>query len=146
MINAFSNSLSRINLSASAALAISVGNSTLPEETYQATLTVEAGDFRDEYKASLMGWTFGKDPSETLTGEYDVVAVPGFGTESDYEGLDVKGYAGDEFLGEAEVSTLSTEVAGGFVGCCIGLYASGNGSEGGYVTFKNFTYKDETKR
>lgn len=82
---------STIGNPASAALAISVGNSTLPEETFQATLTVEAGDFRDEYKASLMGWTFGKDPSETLTGEYDVVAVPGFGTESDYEGLDVKG-------------------------------------------------------
>ncbi|MBQ2183259.1 MAG: hypothetical protein II399_01365, partial [Lachnospiraceae bacterium] len=41
---------------------------------------------------------------------------------------------------EAEVSNLSTEVAGGFVGCCIGLYASGNGSEGGYVNFKEFTY------
>ena len=56
------------------------------------------------------------------------------------DGLDTKGYAGDEYLGEAEVSNLSTEVAGGFVGCCIGLYASGNGSEGGYVNFKEFTY------
>ena len=59
------------------------------------------------------------------------------------EGLDTKGYAGDEYLGEAEVSNLSTEVAGGFVGCCIGLYASGNGQEGGYVAFKNLTYKKQ---
>jgi alpha-N-arabinofuranosidase len=59
------------------------------------------------------------------------------------EGLNTKGYAGDEYLGEAEVSSLATEVAGGFVGCCIGLYASGNGQEGGYVTFKNFTYRKQ---
>ena len=61
------------------------------------------------------------------------------------DGLDTKGYAGDEYLGEAEVSNLSTEVAGGFVGCCIGLYASGNGSEGGYINFKEFTYKKQNR-
>ncbi len=57
------------------------------------------------------------------------------------EGLNTKVIAGDKTLGETSVSNLSTEVAGGFVGCCIGLYASGNGKDGGYVTFKNFTYK-----
>lgn len=56
------------------------------------------------------------------------------------EGLNTKGLAGDKLLGESEVSNLSTEVAGGFVGCCIGMYASGNGKDGGYVSFKNFTY------
>ncbi len=57
------------------------------------------------------------------------------------EGLNTKAFAGDKLLGEAGVSNLSTEVAGGFVGCCIGLYASGNGTDGGYVTFKEFSYK-----
>lgn len=59
------------------------------------------------------------------------------------EGLNTKGYAGDKLLGEAGVSNLSTEVAGGFVGCCIGMYASGNGKDGGYVTFKEFAYKKD---
>ena len=56
------------------------------------------------------------------------------------EGLNTWGYAKDYCLGEAGVSNLSTEVAGGFVGCCIGLYASGNGKDGEYVTFREFKY------
>ncbi|MBQ4270620.1 MAG: glycoside hydrolase family 43 protein [Clostridiales bacterium] len=45
-------------------------------------------------------------------------------------------------LGETSIETLSTEVAGGFVGCCIGIYASANGNESDtYVTFTKLTYK-----
>lgn len=56
------------------------------------------------------------------------------------DGLITKGYVGNTLLGQAKVSDLSTEVAGGFVGCCIGMYASGNGNEGGFATFKKFSY------
>ena len=58
------------------------------------------------------------------------------------DGLKTKVFAADLELGEAKVANLSTEVAGGFVGCCIGIYASANGNESDTkVTFKDFTYK-----
>ena len=57
------------------------------------------------------------------------------------DGLITKVKAGDNILGEASVASLSTEVAGGFVGCTVGMYASSNGNENDtYVTFKKFTY------
>ncbi|MCR5616183.1 MAG: glycoside hydrolase family 43 protein [Saccharofermentans sp.] len=58
------------------------------------------------------------------------------------EGLKAKAFCGDTLLGETSVANLSTEVAGGFVGCCIGLYASANGKESDtYVPFTRFTYE-----
>ncbi len=58
------------------------------------------------------------------------------------DGLKTKVFAADVELGEAKVANLSTEVAGGFVGCCIGIYASANGCDSDTkVTFKDFTYK-----
>lgn len=57
------------------------------------------------------------------------------------EGLNTKAAAGNTILGEASVETLSTEVAGGFVGCCVGMYATANGKESdNYVCFRKFTY------
>lgn len=58
------------------------------------------------------------------------------------EGLNTKAAAGGKVLGEASVANLSTEVAGGFVGCCIGIYASANGQASDtYVSFKELTYQ-----
>jgi len=58
------------------------------------------------------------------------------------DGLITKGYAEGRELGEVSVENLSTEVAGGFVGCCIGMYASACKKAGDtYVPFKQFTYK-----
>ena len=58
------------------------------------------------------------------------------------EGLNTKVLCDGAELGQATVETLSTEVAGGFVGCCIGLYASANGKDSDtYVNFTEFTYK-----
>lgn len=58
------------------------------------------------------------------------------------DGLNTKVYAAEIKLGEASVSNLSTEVAGGFVGCCIGVYASANGKDSdSYVLFKDLSYK-----
>ena len=57
------------------------------------------------------------------------------------DGLNTKVLCDSKELGEASVANLSTEVAGGFVGCCIGIYASANGKESDtYVTFKDLTY------
>ncbi|WHY85627.1 S8 family serine peptidase [Neobacillus novalis] len=75
-----------------AAFAISVANSTVPETTMagQASITVE-GSSPAAYNMNLMGWKFGTKPGELLTGTYDVVAVPGLGEAKDYTGLDVQG-------------------------------------------------------
>lgn len=57
------------------------------------------------------------------------------------DGLNTKVLCDSKELGEASVANLSTEVAGGFVGCCIGIYASANGKDSDtYVTFKDLTY------
>ena len=41
-----------------------------------------------------------------------------------------------------DISDLSTEVAGGFVGCTTGMYATGTDEvEGVYATFKSFSYR-----
>lgn len=58
------------------------------------------------------------------------------------EGLLAKVLVDDEQVAEADVRELSTEVAGGFVGCCVGMYASANGEEKeGYIAFKAFSYE-----
>jgi len=57
------------------------------------------------------------------------------------DGLNTKVLCGGKELGEASVANLSTEVAGGFVGCCIGIYASSNGRDSDtYVNFTGLTY------
>ncbi|MGE8206565.1 S8 family serine peptidase [Heyndrickxia sp. NPDC080065] len=77
---------------ATAAFAISVANSTVPETTMNGDVNVTfAGSAPSKYNLNLMGWKFGENPAETLTGTYDVVAVPNVGEEKDYNGLDVKG-------------------------------------------------------
>ncbi len=60
------------------------------------------------------------------------------------EGLTAKVFAAKELLGEVSISTFSTEVAGGFVGCTVGMYASANGTKSNqYACFKNFAYTAE---
>ncbi|CRK83066.1 S8 family serine peptidase [Neobacillus massiliamazoniensis] len=75
-----------------AAFAISVANSTIPETTKkgQVNVTLE-GSAPANYNLNLMAWKFGVEPADTLTGTYDVVAVPNYGVDADYTGLDVKG-------------------------------------------------------
>ena len=58
------------------------------------------------------------------------------------EGLRAFIIINDETIGEADVRELSTEVAGGFVGCTIGMYASANGTDTDkMVNFKTFSYE-----
>lgn len=61
------------------------------------------------------------------------------------DGLKVRaGMGKDIMLSEKaiDISSLSTEVAGGFVGCTVGIYASSKGTKAkGYGVFKEFEYK-----
>lgn len=58
------------------------------------------------------------------------------------DGLSAKVLADGAVIGETNVANLSTEVAGGFVGCCVGMYASANGADSSkYATFENFAYE-----
>ena len=60
------------------------------------------------------------------------------------DGLTARASVNGINLGEASVSDLSTEVAGGFVGCCVGMYASSLGRDSDtYVRFKKFSYEPE---
>lgn len=76
-----------------AAFAISVGNSTVPEKTMagKATVTLNEAGTVTPYTMNLMSWKFGTEPKDILTGTYDVVAIPGVGQTTDYAGLNVDG-------------------------------------------------------
>ncbi|MGN7408141.1 S8 family serine peptidase [Sporosarcina sp. SAFN-010] len=76
---------------ATSRLGIAVGNTTNPEVHYKANVNVTAGDFTYNKVNDLMATTFGKNVESELTGNYDLVAVPGVGAEKDYADLDVTG-------------------------------------------------------
>lgn len=76
---------------ATAALAISVGNSTPPEEFKTANVSIEAGDLEINSQMSLMAWTYGSDPAIDLDGELEVIAIPGYGETDDFADIDVEG-------------------------------------------------------
>ena len=45
-------------------------------------------------------------------------------------------------ISDVDIRGLSTESCGGFLGCTVGMYASGNGNDtGGYADFSAFTYR-----
>ena len=80
-----------------------------------------------------------RDGNEEVVGETDYSGIVTVSIAVD--GLDAMVLCGDREIGRASVSDLSTEVAGGFVGCCIGIYASSNGKGSDtYVNFKRLTY------
>lgn len=76
---------------ATAALAISVGNSTNPETTISADIHVNVGDEQFGITANMMGWTYGSNPEDVLEGTYEIVTIPGLGEPSDYEGIEAEG-------------------------------------------------------
>ena len=41
-----------------------------------------------------------------------------------------------------DIRSLSTETAGGFVGCTVGLYAAGGDNKDTGVIFRSFSYRD----
>jgi minor extracellular serine protease Vpr len=83
---------STIGSPSTAAFGIAVGNSTVPSVTKQSVANVQVeGLDPSSHSLSLLGWKFGANPGESLTGTYEVKAVPNFGVDSDYTGLNVTG-------------------------------------------------------
>lgn len=86
------------------------------------------------------------DGKDTLIGEADlkdVASADKVKLTIEVKGLDAFVYAGDIYLGNVCVKELSTEVAGGFVGCTVGMFADHAGvsaGEGKYAAFTSFEY------
>lgn len=76
---------------ATAALGIAVGNSTKPEDAYEAKVTIDSGNFTYDDSLPLMMTTLLTDLSEQLDDTYELVAVPNVGTEEDFSQVDVEG-------------------------------------------------------
>lgn len=85
-----------------------------------------------------------EDGKDSIVGEVNVSEVSTqnkVNLSIEVDGLVTRVKAKDKLIGEANVSALSTEVAGGFVGCCIGIYASANNQESDTrVLFTEFAY------
>lgn len=52
------------------------------------------------------------------------------------------GFGETKVIEDVDIRSLSTEIAGGFVGCTVGLYAAGGNNKDTSVIFKKFTYSD----
>ena len=116
-----------IGTPAAAALGIAVGNTTNPETMHNGTVSVEAGSYELSKNLNFMGTTFGADLAEQLAGEFDLVAVPGLGKVSDFEGIDVAGKVALISRGEiAFVDKIANAKAKGAVATII--HNSSNGS------------------
>ncbi|MET3575425.1 S8 family serine peptidase [Bhargavaea ullalensis] len=76
---------------ATSTLGIAVGNTTQPESHFSADVNMKADGFAKTVHMNLMATEFGTDPDEKLQGEFAVAAIPGFGKETDYAGVDVAG-------------------------------------------------------
>jgi minor extracellular serine protease Vpr len=116
-----------------AAFSIAVGNSTVPSDVYKSNVNVTfAGENATAYSnVTLMGTKFGTHPETTLTGEFDLVAVPNVGATADYAGLDVAGKIALVSRGDiAFVEKIAAAKAAGAVGVIIHNSAAGGGTPG----------------
>ncbi|MFN7249458.1 MAG: S8 family serine peptidase [Anaerobacillus sp.] len=76
---------------ATAAFAISVGNTTVPEDVITAQGTTIVGESTITSNLKLMGWKLGQKAENILQGSLDLVAIGGWGEPKDYVGKDVEG-------------------------------------------------------
>jgi minor extracellular serine protease Vpr len=116
-----------------AAFSIAVGNSTVPADVHRSSVNVTfAGENTTAYNnVTLMGTKFGTHPQTTLTGEFDLVAVPNIGAVEDYAGLDVAGKIALVSRGSiAFVEKIAAAKAAGAVGVIIHNSAAGAGTPG----------------
>jgi len=116
-----------------AAFAISVGNSTVPEKTMagKATVTLDKAGTVTPYIMNLMAWKFGTDPKSILTGTYDVVAIPGVGKVTDYAGLNVAGKVALVARGDiAFVDKIAAAKSAGAVAVIVHNSAGGTNTPG----------------
>lgn len=116
-----------------AAFAISVGNSTVPEKTMagKATVTLDKAGTVTPYIMNLMAWKFGTDPKTILTGTYDVAAIPGLGKVTDYAGLNVAGKVALVARGDiAFVDKIAAAKSAGAVAVIVHNSAGGTNTPG----------------
>ncbi|WP_339251844.1 S8 family serine peptidase [Sporosarcina sp. FSL W8-0480] len=119
-----------------ARLGIAVGNTTSPEAHYFGDINIEAGDYNLSKRLNLMGTTYGANLSDQLNGEFDLVAVPGIGQASDYEGLDVNGKVVLVSRGEIPfVDKIAAAKDNGAVAIIVHNFAAGTGAPGISGTF-----------
>lgn len=119
-----------------ARLGIAVGNTTNPETMYSAEVSVQAEGLDYNERVNLMATTFGQDVSEQLTGEYEIVAVPGLGTEADFEEVNVEGKVALISRGElAFVDKIDHAKNAGAIATIIHNFKDGSNAPGISETF-----------
>lgn len=108
-------------------LAITVGNTTNPETQYSAEVTVHVGeDFHYSKQLKFMSTTYGQYVGDQLQGEYELVAIPGVGDRSDFEGIDVDGKVALIARGElAFVDKIANAKENGAVAAIIHNFSGG---------------------
>lgn len=112
-------------------LGIAVGNTTNPETMYNAEVNVSIGDYQLSKQIDLMATTFGQNIASQLSGEYDIVAIPGVGNVSDFDGIDVDGKFALISRGSiAFVDKIANAKAAGAVGVMVHNNAGGTNAPG----------------
>ena len=117
-------------------LGIAVGNTTNPETMHNAEVNVTVGDYQLTKQLELMATTFGTDVATQLNGEYELVAIPGVGNLSDFDGIDVEGKIALISRGTlAFVDKIANAKAKGAVGTIIHNFAGGTNAPGASAVF-----------
>ena len=91
VVGAGDNQDDAINSPGTAEMALTVGNSTSPIVNITSDVSFKTEDFESQMHLPIIGWKYGKHPKDVLTGEYDLVIVPGVGNPIDYENINVEG-------------------------------------------------------
>lgn len=121
---------------ATARLGIAVGNTTNPEAHNFGDININAGNYNLSKTLNLMGTTYGANLATQLDGEYSLVAVPGVGKPTDYDGIDVNGKVALVSRGEiAFVDKIAAAKAKGAVAIIVHNFAGGTGAPGPSGTF-----------
>ncbi|WP_342539168.1 S8 family serine peptidase [Sporosarcina sp. FSL K6-1540] len=119
-----------------ARLGIAVGNTTNPEANFDSNVHVTVGDYQLSKTINLMGTTFGADLTTQLSGEYEVLAVPGMGTKADYNGLDANGKVALVSRGDiAFVDKIAVAKEAGAIAILIHNFAGGSNAPNASGTF-----------
>lgn len=110
-------------------LGIAVGNTTNPEMMHHAEVKIVVGDYEYSEQLELMATTFNQDVAVQLGDEYEIVAIPGVGNRSDFQGIDVVGKIALIERGSiAFVDKIANAKEQGAVGAIIHNSASGTNS------------------
>lgn len=110
-------------------LGIAVGNTTNPETMHHAEVKIVVGDYKYNEQLELMATTFNQDVAVQLGDQYEIVAIPGVGNRSDFQGIDVVGKIALIERGSiAFVDKIANAKEQGAVGAIIHNSASGTNS------------------